>query len=136
MCKVIAPFLEDCSLEEDEGLREKWAALLVNTVIESSSIENGLFSHILSQLSPNDAKVLDLAFKTVQHSSNGDSKMWAHTGSSIDMSGLQSSARNLTITIDNLIRLRLLKEAHSGNPFSVVLTSLGVLFLINCNYPG
>src|SRR5690348_12530428 len=63
--KVIASYLEDCSLEEDEGMKEKWAALLVNTVKEDSRVDNTLFSYMLSQLSPQDAQILHRIFTAV-----------------------------------------------------------------------
>jgi hypothetical protein len=58
--KVLAPLLEDCSLEEDEKLQERWAALLANTVSEGSTLDSTLYSHILSQLTRADAEVFEL----------------------------------------------------------------------------
>jgi hypothetical protein len=51
----MAPLLEQCSLEEDEGLQEKWAALLAHTVSEGSELNSTLYSHILGQMTKSDA---------------------------------------------------------------------------------
>ena len=134
--KVIATYLEDCSLEEDETLKDKWAALLVNTVKEESQIDNVLYSYILNQLSPKDANILETIFSAViMESNNGPAKVLVHTHKMFFTSSITRKISGSDISIDNLIRLRLLKE--SGNhpePF-VVLTNLGFSFVINCTYP-
>jgi hypothetical protein len=61
--KVLSNLLEQASLEEDEGLQKRWAALIASTAVEGSSINNTLYSHILGQLSKEDAEVLDFIYK-------------------------------------------------------------------------
>ncbi|MDF0591238.1 Abi-alpha family protein [Candidatus Methanocrinis natronophilus] len=61
--KTLLPLLDGAALEEDEDLSTKWAALLAN-----AATPNGPFTiypsypHILSQLSPNEATLLDAIY--------------------------------------------------------------------------
>lgn len=57
--KALVPLIEKSSLEEEEKLQEKWAALIANI---SSAPENGLEPRLidtLSQLSSLEAGILD-----------------------------------------------------------------------------
>ena len=57
--KVLVPLLEGASLEEDNNLRDKWSALLVNYVDQYKNIDTLIFPEILKQLSGNEARCLD-----------------------------------------------------------------------------
>lgn len=60
--KLIAPLLEGASLEEDENMQEKWAALLSNLIDSEQNIQNHVFPYMLSQLSSNEVSALDEFF--------------------------------------------------------------------------
>jgi len=49
--KVLVPFLEHASLEEDETLQDKWAILLANMADSKATLQNQIFPYILSQIS-------------------------------------------------------------------------------------
>jgi len=49
--KILVPLLENASLEEDEGLMDKWAILLSNLVDSEKNITNHVFPYILGQIS-------------------------------------------------------------------------------------
>lgn len=56
--KFLVPFLEHCSLEDEESeLTEEWAKLLVSASIEFKE-KHLIYSGILSRLGPTEAKVL------------------------------------------------------------------------------
>lgn len=134
--KVMASYLEDCSLEEDEGMKEKWTALLVNTVREDTAVENALFSYVLGQLSPQDAQILDQVFQSVvTESSAGVGKAWVRQHQLFFTHTLIRENPGADVSIDNLIRLRLLKEAGTNIEPFVYLTNLGFNFVIHCRYP-
>lgn len=58
--KVLHPLLESASLEDDENMQEKWAALLANAADPKKSNDIHLsYIEILKQLSPIQAKILD-----------------------------------------------------------------------------
>jgi hypothetical protein len=46
--KILCPYLEQCSLEDDELLQEKWAHLLSNMVDSRKNIQINIFPYILS----------------------------------------------------------------------------------------
>lgn len=58
--KVLAPMIEQSSLEEDETLQDKWAKLIANTLSEDRQVrleQNCI--NILGQISPEEAILLD-----------------------------------------------------------------------------
>ncbi len=56
--KFLVPFLEQCSLEEEDSeLIEQWARLLVSAATEYD-VHHPAFVDILSQIGPNEAKLL------------------------------------------------------------------------------
>jgi hypothetical protein len=62
--RILIPLLQAASLEDDEMLRQKWAALLANAA--SSTDANKIlpaFSEILRQLTPVQAQILDWLFE-------------------------------------------------------------------------
>jgi hypothetical protein len=58
--KTVVPLLQYASLEEDEDLQERWAALLANAV--GSSDVHPFFPQALSQLGPIEARLLDFMY--------------------------------------------------------------------------
>lgn len=56
--KVLFPYLEAVSLEEDEELHEMWANLFVNYIDAESKLEITVFPEILKQLSTKDVQIL------------------------------------------------------------------------------
>jgi hypothetical protein len=136
--KILAPMLEQCSIEEDEGLQNRWAALIANTVSEGSNIETTLFSHILSQLSVDDVRLLDIIYNASSKSHKTEQFSIAFKENTIfSAENLQAYLKNNLITIDNLIRLRLIKEYNYypqvGNE-KIALTDLGFQFVIACKF--
>jgi hypothetical protein len=60
--KLLCPYLENASLEDDDELQDKWAALLVNMVDSRQNIQNHVFPYILSQLSKDEFNLLESVF--------------------------------------------------------------------------
>jgi len=59
--KLLCPYLDNASLEDDNELQDKWAALLVNMVDSQQNIQNHVFPYILSQLSKEEFNLLESA---------------------------------------------------------------------------
>ncbi len=57
--KVLFPYLEAVSLEEDEKLQNLWANLLANYIDESKKLEATVYPEILRQLSSKDVEILE-----------------------------------------------------------------------------
>lgn len=60
--KLICPLLDYASLEDNEILQDKWGILLANMVDSEQNIENHVFPYILSQISINEYKALEMTF--------------------------------------------------------------------------
>ena len=61
--RTLLPLLEGAALEEEDDLSTKWAALLANAATPNSPLAiYPSFPHILSQLFPRDARVLDAIY--------------------------------------------------------------------------
>jgi len=57
--KLFLPILEHASLEDDDYLQERWAALLANGVSPEDCVVSPSFPDILNQMSPREARLLD-----------------------------------------------------------------------------
>lgn len=64
--KILAPLMENASLEEDETLQEKWAMLLANMADSEQNIQNHVFPYLLSQISKNEFQALESAWLSKQ----------------------------------------------------------------------
>lgn len=62
--KLLIPFLEYASLEDNEELQDRWAILLSNLVDSEQSIENHVFPYILSQLSSEEYQSLQSTYES------------------------------------------------------------------------
>jgi hypothetical protein len=62
--KMLLPILKNASLEDDEDLHDRWANLLANAASSSSTVRPA-FPEVLRQLSPTDARFLDVIFDGV-----------------------------------------------------------------------
>lgn len=60
--KLLCPYLEYASLEDDPNIQESWATLLANMVDSQQNIQNHVFPYILSQLSKDEFNLLQSVF--------------------------------------------------------------------------
>lgn len=113
------PIMQHATLEEDDSLQDRWAALLVNAA--NASFEGEVlrsYPSMLSQLSPFDALVLDVIYAQPY-------ELALHMG--IATVDLPNSARvigkdeldqpspsdKVVITLSNLVRLGLLRPSYT-----------------------
>lgn len=57
--KVLVPYLEGVSLEEDENLQDMWANLFVNYIDNEKNLQSHVYPSILQQLSSDEVKLLE-----------------------------------------------------------------------------
>lgn len=111
--KTLVPLLEGCSLEdEDSELIDKWAGLLANA--SSIGLKLVSYPHILNQISPVEAKLLD---KIYEHAINNiPREKWNKEGISHDnlFNSFTISVNELIIYLDNLYRLELCQPIGSS----------------------
>lgn len=84
--KLLLSILDHSSVEDDEGMHDRWAALLSNAANPNSAIQViPSFAEILSQLSPKEAILLDAIQRHVDanlakhHSDKPRSSNWAYS---------------------------------------------------------
>jgi hypothetical protein len=147
---VLVPLLEAGSLEEDEAMADRWAALLANASSNKSDAPGvpPSFPEVLRQLAPKDAAVLDAIFDVVIQFSRNE---WVHRGAIAqqvqDVFSLDDYS--FAVTKQNLIRLGLCAAPASGLDFTdgnhlypvvnaeiICLTEFGHAFVTACRAPA
>jgi hypothetical protein len=153
--RVLWPLLEKSSLEEDQALRRLWARLLATAATSEEGGVTPAFVHILSQLTPLEATILDRATKHIELPLQGYQRVYFTQ--LFEEVGIEHPQDELIL--DNLFRLRILeisdpvlntedvaralssgwrthiniREEHPGMPR---LTTLGAAFLTACVKPA
>ena len=149
--KTLSKLLEYCSWEEDESMQEKWAILLSNFTASGEDPINYLsFVDILNQISPIQAKYLDLMYDEPFFPARRRGRTWPSYQSTDRLAGLlEIDARTGHIVCDSLIRLNLIKPNYDFKPEdrdmsyskveisyeTVSLTHMGNEFVIKCRVP-
>jgi hypothetical protein len=133
--KVMAPLLEECSLEDDENLQKKWAALLANTVSENSIIKTNIFTSTLKEITTEDAEVFQVIFEhcTIRTPSEKGFEV-THSRRAISPDAFKDYPE-IDLIFDNLKRLRLIREitTHGSDRVPVVVSELGMKFMAACS---
>lgn len=144
--KTLVPLIEFSSLEDDEAMIDKWAGLLASASAGAKSITS--HAHILAELSPVDAMVLDairrmarpaMVLNEIQYHGIETPSLQQETGLETDL---------FLSTLGNLTRLGLIHRVFEepaiqwGNPplgtankDMAGLTPLGQSFLKACAGP-
>jgi hypothetical protein len=144
---IIHPLLESASLEEDEGLQARWAALLANvSVLESPSLR--CFTEILKQLSPLEARFLDKAHdEAFQPRPWGPPNMAPPKKYPILENTLSPLSTPMIVNVERLGLVTRLKHDHAEftsswgmNAFAVSnhlwMSDFGLEFVRACRPPG
>ncbi len=124
LLKTLVPLLEGASLEEDESLQEKWAALLANAASgRMNAAQMPSFSQILKEVSSVEAEMLDAIFFAYNNRSERPAPPFAFW---IDMKDIGKEEIILVddefeLLKENLLRLGLL----GGNSGAIQVLSDG-----------
>jgi hypothetical protein len=157
--KLFLPILQNASIEENETLQSKWAALLANAAKgdDEETVHVG-FIEVLKQLSPQDTLFLGNLYLGGKEGRNlGDMQNMTIRGigafpenqielerlNTMLLSDKEKAKRDLTI--DNLLRLRLIETNTQGDgPYASAFqgakqgywfTTFGLMFLKACTPP-
>lgn len=138
--KFLVPFLEGCSLEDEGSMQDRWCALLSNAINpQNENIILPSYIEILKQLSPREAKMLDVIFDTygndefsidelffyeniidnckIQDDDNYIKNKYRHFNK---IKELELNNKEIRIYIDNFIRLGLLKYNITENLYETL----------------
>ncbi|MES2223442.1 MAG: Abi-alpha family protein [Patescibacteria group bacterium] len=145
--KTLLPIIENGSLEEDEGMKDRWSAMLANAADpNSNSIIRPGYPDILKQLSPLEIKILDTFYDQVKDKPKDEQdKTGIIKEKVIKFAGV--SGDEYDILVGNLFRLGLCQTPSSkggttiGNYPLVLrtydfieLTPMGIDFIKACRY--
>ena len=143
---LIYPIINKSSLVEDSFLQEKWANLLASAISKDTSARvHTAFPHILEQLSPLEAKILDKVCEFAQKIPKNELSSQGLTKDSL-ISVFGISETEFPIAFRNLIRLNLCQFPAVGLEFFenkdarfvrnqdtvVCATEFGMIFVESC----
>jgi hypothetical protein len=75
--RLFFPILEAASIEADDVMQERWAALLANEAVNTDSVHPS-FVEILKQMSPSDARLLDKLYDWGKENGTVKLQWWLH----------------------------------------------------------
>lgn len=124
--RTLLPILEGAALEDDESLADKWAALLANAAAgRAGAGSHPSFPRILAELSPNDARFLDLLAERTTKVTFGEFKSEVQPVLAVD------DEEHVRI-FQNLFRLGLCWNTRGPGAGSFEITSFGRSFVEAC----
>lgn len=146
--KFIVPFLEGCSLEEEESMQEKWSSLLSNAVNpENENYILPSYIDILKQLSPTEAKLLDILFNIYDKGEfylhfiySYESTLEIYKKNELrkyeclrELRQLNINTKKICIYIENFLRLKLLEYTWTESLISLLITKINSNKTISVN---
>lgn len=144
--KLLIPIMQGASLEEDDDLQDRWAALLVNAA--NANFRNEVrrsYAAILEQLTPLDARLLDvlysLPFEQSQHDGIATAKLPKYARIKEEKEHeFPLPSEEIVISLSNLARLGCLRPGMTwggGESFGRVNpTVAGKAFVEACRAYG
>ena len=144
--RILFPILEYASVEEDDSLRRKWAALLANAAsVDNSNRVLPAYAEILRQLVPQQAEILDwIYFGQSDIELSGEPRTFAETtqeaiqekfGLTADIYNLLAADLHRLQVIDGgrYVQTRMGGSMASMTTYKrISLTSLGLGFVAAC----
>jgi hypothetical protein len=144
--KFIVPLIECSSLEEDESMQKRWAALLGNAIKQSEDA-NPSFIDILRQLTFQEAIILDQLYLESLQKTDYKQRNTLQFSKEKVMELFKLQEEKFDLILDDLFRLNLCRTPASHNGAMVgkypimlqtkdffELTSLGFAFVKACQY--
>lgn len=111
--KILLPILENGSLEEEESMQKKWAALLANSADPNKRYSvKPSFAEILKELSPIEVLLLDKMFDEANKNKNPN-KVEVFFDKEKICQGIKIDKKQFDIIADNLFRLNLCQPPAS-----------------------
>jgi hypothetical protein len=108
--RLLLPILEGASIEDDEDLHTRWAALLANASASPGSVHPS-YIEILRQLDPQDAAFLDKLYDHFKETGRSVVRPWMNA-TYAEKSERLESGDNPEIPFNNLVRLGLIERFY------------------------
>jgi Abortive infection alpha len=109
--RLFLPLMENASIQDNEDLHTRWAALLANAAT-SPNLVHPSFIEILKQLAPEDAIYLDRIYDHVQSKKNSRVTPWIESITIAERDRRTKEGENPEVPFNNLIRLGLIEVGY------------------------
>ena len=139
--RLFLPIVQAASVEDSEILQEKWAALIANSAGPDRK-KNVMpsFIEVLKQMTPDHARLLDGIYQKLEldrpslRMADGEMEPGRQIGSFVTLTQLlygdiprfaESTDPNISLIVDDLIRLRIIQQGAIPRAVAPVSSSLG-----------
>jgi hypothetical protein len=112
--RLFLPIMESASIQDDDDLHTRWAALLANAATNSSVVHPS-FIEILKQLAPEDAIYLDKLYDHVKSKKNSRVTPWRGSITIAERDRRTNAGEDPEVPFNNLIRLGLIEVGYEIN---------------------
>jgi hypothetical protein len=127
--RTLLPLLDGAALEDDDYLSSKWAALIANAASGlDKSLSHPSFPKILSEMSPQDAVILDALLE------RGNEFGWTEFREEMAKK-LSLDLYDINCTHNNLLRLGIARTTTKEGKSIIGLFPFGELFVRACTEP-
>lgn len=109
--RLLLPILEGASIEDDEDLHSRWAALLANAGASPNSVHPS-FIEILRQLTPDDAQLLDKLYDSCKQKRSRVVTPWVDPITYAERERREAAGEKPQESFQNLIRLGLIQSDY------------------------
>jgi Abortive infection alpha len=109
--RLFLPMIENASMQDDEELHTRWAALLANAAASPDSVHPS-FIEVLRQLTPRDAHLLDELYDSCVEKRRRTVQPWVETITWAERERRIAAGENPKESFDNLIRLGLIDTQY------------------------
>jgi hypothetical protein len=149
--KTVVPLLQYASLEEDEYLRGKWAAMLANAVVPGAKVRAS-FAEVLRQLTPQAVVFLDTLLTLTEQRMTGvlnpsenqrgdpaknlgmQHELLELFRKTVQIANADDVGSEFSIVLTNLRRSNIVEGPVLGRP-QVSFTAFGLEFIRSCRPP-
>lgn len=119
--RLFLPLLESASIEDDEDMRQRWAALLANASAVTGSVHPS-FIDILKRLSPEDARLLDRLYDYCVSKKTQVVRPWVEIISLAEHERRSVEGEHPEIPFENLVMLRLIETVYEVDDATTKVT--------------
>ncbi|MGA2201791.1 MAG: Abi-alpha family protein [Terriglobales bacterium] len=123
--RLFLPMIENASMQDDEDLHTRWAALLANAAASPDSVHPS-FIEVLRQLTPRDAKLLDELYDSCTGKRDRKVQPWVTQISYAESQRRKAAGENPKESFDNLIRLGLIDTEYELDDSKIKVGLKGV----------
>jgi hypothetical protein len=122
--RLFLPIIENASVEDDEDLQSRWAALLANAAASPASVHPS-YIEILRQFTPQDATLLDKLYDVCESKRTRKVTPWVDSISYGERERRIASGENPEESFQNLIRLSLIQADYEVDTRATNVTITG-----------